>query len=164
MIRTITDNEHEAILAAEQDPEWKAFWQVLFETGIEDVAKVANLHATAFDRETVCLLCGAAGVQYKLSEKCAALLIPLLSGVLLFPNVKGDADNPEVVARSARRFGGLCNQAGIPRHGIDCYRHTGLGLVTDEQLATWSGRRGKDDQRYDELSAEEIISSCRGLK
>lgn len=122
--RAITAEEHAAIIASEKNPERRAYYEVLYETGAAQTDG-ANLTAQDIDWQNRVLVYRRKKLG-PFSEPCRLTIGKTLRGLLnalppngdLFPNIKASSANH----RSAE-FRRRCRVAGVAGVSLHSYRH-----------------------------------------
>jgi integrase len=122
--RAITAEEHAAVIASERNPERRAYYELLYETGAAQT-DAANLTAENIDWRTGVLIYRRKKLgpfsepcRLTIGKKLCALLNTLPSSGDLFPNIKRTSTNH----RSAE-FRRRCRVAGIFGVSLHSYRH-----------------------------------------
>src|SRR5437868_2802764 len=122
--RAITAEEHGAVIASEKNPERRAYYELLYETGAAQT-DAANLTADAIDWENGILLYHRKKLgphsdpaRLTIGRKLRALLQRLPRFGALFPNIKKISPSH----RSAE-FRRRCRVAGITGISLHSYRH-----------------------------------------
>jgi integrase len=122
--RAITAEEHRAVIASEKNPERRAYYELLYETGAAQT-DAANLMAENIDRRLGLLIYRRKKLG-RLSEPCRltmgvslrALLKTLPSSGDLFPKIKKLSAN-----HRAAEFRRRCRLVGIAGVSLHSYRH-----------------------------------------
>ena len=122
--RAITGEEHAAVIASEKNPERRAYYELLYETGSAQT-DAANLTAEDIDWRAGVLIYRRKKLS-ELSEPCRLTIGKKLSALLrglpsrgdLFPNIKKSSAKD----RSAE-FRRRCKIAGIAGVSLHSYRH-----------------------------------------
>ncbi len=123
--RAITAEEHGAVIASERNPERRAYYELLYETGAAQT-DAANLTVENIDWHNGVLVYRRQKLgpfsepcRLTIGKKLRALLNVLPSSGDLFPNIKRTSANH----RSAE-FRRRCRVAGIGGVSLHSYRHT----------------------------------------
>jgi len=123
--RAITPQEHAAIVASEQNPERRAFYELLYETGASQT-DAANLTSAHIDWRTGVLnyrrqKLGPTSEPARLTigTKLRNILLSLPESGDLFPTIKRSSAN----ARSSE-FHRRCRIAGVTGVSLHSYRHS----------------------------------------
>jgi integrase len=123
--RAITAEEHEAVIASEKNPERRAYYELLYETGAAQT-DAANLTAEDIDWENGVLIYRRKKLgpfsepcRLTIGKKLEALLKTLPSTGDLFPNIKTTSAN-----RRSAEFRRRCCVAGITGVSLHSYRHS----------------------------------------
>ncbi len=122
--RAITAEEHTAVIASEKNPERRAYYELLYETGAAQT-DAANLTAEDIDRQHGVLVYRRKKLG-PLSEPCRltignklrTLLQSLPASGDLFPNIRKTSAN-----HRAAEFRRRCRVAGITGVSLHSYRH-----------------------------------------
>jgi integrase len=122
--RAITAEEHEAVIASEKNPERRAYYEFLYESGAAQT-DAANLTAEDIDWRNGVLVyrrkkLGPFGEPCRLTigNKLRLLLNALPSSGDLFPNIKRTSAN-----HRSTEFRRRCRVAGINGVSLHSYRH-----------------------------------------
>src|SRR5882724_5239162 len=122
--RAITAEEHAAVIASEKNPERRAYYEMLYETGAAQT-DAANLTAEDIDWQSGVLIYRRKKLgpfsepcRLTIGKKLRSLLNVLPSSGDLFPNIKRTSANH----RSAE-FRRRCRVAGIGGVSLHSYRH-----------------------------------------
>jgi integrase len=122
--RAITAEEHSAVIASEKNPERRAYYELLYETGAAQT-DAANLTAQDIDWQNGILIyrrkkLGPSSEPCRLTigKKLRALLKELPASGDLFPNIKGTSANHRSAEFSRRRR--IARISGVTLHS---YRH-----------------------------------------
>jgi integrase len=122
--RAITAEEHAAVIASEKNPERRAYYELLYETGAAQT-DAANLTADNIDRTNGILVYRrkklgplSEPARLTIGSKLRTLLQSLPRSGDLFPNIKAAAAND----RSAE-FRRRCRIAGVNGVSLHSYRH-----------------------------------------
>src|SRR5438105_10132682 len=122
--RAITAEEHRAVIASEKNPERRAYYDLLYETGAAQT-DAANLTAEDIDWQNGVLVYRRKKLgpfsepcRLTIGNKLRALLEALPSSGDLFPNVKRTSAN-----HRAAEFRRRCRVAGIDGVSLHSYRH-----------------------------------------
>src|SRR5438128_4592609 len=122
--RAITAQEHGAVIASEKNPERRAYYELLYETGAAQTDG-ANLTAEDIDSQNGLLVYHRKKLgpfcdpcRLTIGQKLRSLLNDLPSSGDLFPNIKQTSANH----RSAE-FRRRCRVAGIAGVSLHSYRH-----------------------------------------
>jgi integrase len=119
--RAITSDEHQAILERERNPEWRAFYELLWHLGGSQ-SDIANLRAEDIDWKqrvisysrkktgSICHLC--------FGEDAEAVLQSLPSSGFLFPKLA-----PKEEKHRAKEFRRRCEGLGIKGVSLHSYRY-----------------------------------------
>jgi integrase len=119
--RGITQEEHQTVLAKEQDAEWKLFLELLWETGAAQ-SDAANFRAEDIDWQTrtISYFRQKTGslAQFTISRTLEKVLQQLPTTGVLFPNLSTWSESDR-----ASRFRRRCHKAGVSGVTLHCYRY-----------------------------------------
>jgi len=119
--RGITRAEHEKILAAEHNPEWRAYYQLLWHLGGSQ-SDVANLHAEEVDWEMKVISFNrrktGSVVQFHFGPTLAGILNDLPGEGLLLPRIARMKESDR-----AKAFTRRCILAGVSGVSLHSYRY-----------------------------------------
>ena len=119
--RGITQDEHQTILAKEQNAEWKLFLELLWETGAAQ-GDAANFKAEDIDWQTrtISYFRQKTGslAQFTISTALEKVLQQLPTTGALFPHLSQFTANDR-----ASRFRRRCHKAGVSGVTLHCYRY-----------------------------------------
>ncbi|HMP82710.1 MAG TPA: tyrosine-type recombinase/integrase [Verrucomicrobiota bacterium] len=119
--RGVTLEEHQKILAGERNPEWRAYYQMLWHTGgaQSDVANLCaenidwNTKVISFNRRKTGTL-----VQLHFGPELESLISDLPGEGLLFPNISRMKESDR-----ASLFSRRCRLVGVSGVSLHCYRY-----------------------------------------
>lgn len=122
--RAITAEEHRAIMASEKNPERRAYYELLYETGAAQT-DAANLTVENIDWPNRVLIYqrqklgpDSEPARLMIGDKLGALLKSLNAQYDLFPNIKRTSSN-----HRSSDFWHRCRRAGVHGVSLHSYRH-----------------------------------------
>jgi integrase len=126
--RALTAEEHAAVIASEQNPERRAYYELLYETGAAQT-DAANLTAEDIDWQNGVLVYRRKKLgpfsepcRLTIGKKLTTLLRSLPCSGDLFPNIKKSS-----AQHRAAEFRRRCRVAGISGVSLHSYRHSWAG-------------------------------------